>query len=66
MTNYDPIRIFLIFLGCLFGFMVLVIFTRWLLGLDGMYDRQTKAIKLLKEIAKKQGVADGEIKDILG
>ncbi len=62
----EPVQVIIYFMGGVLAYALLILLTRWLLGLDGSYDRQTKTIKLLREIAKKQGVAEAEIKDILG
>ena len=61
----DSTLFVMILIGSIIGYILLAVFTRWLLGLDGMYERQIKEIKVLREIALKQGVSEEKLNDIL-
>ena len=60
----DFAQTMMLLVGSLLGFFILMLLVRYSLGLDGAYKRQQHQIRLLKEIAQKQGVSIEELKKI--
>lgn len=61
--DFNSVMLYTVF--GLFGFLCLALILRWILGINGIADRQQIQIRLLIELCREKGIDEDRIEGII-